>query len=381
MSLSLPKVSRPSLARRIFVGSLLVSVVALPCLYMARKRLKKAVVSRVVAAPPSSLLCVGVDDSGNLADFVGVFYFSEIGESPRLLIVPRDSLTEGGHKLNGRWQTDGPAAFQKRIEKIVGQKIDGRLAIPFQQLPALLTQAFPDGLSVPVPYRLLYADSSGGFSYDIPAGRQVLNPTQLKAFLRDRYSDPKARGEAARVDNWRRFLIETRKELSKPTNWGRLQGLAASTRGILQTDLSQQKLTSVFTAFVMAPDFSTCYLPSKSEKVNGKWQTIIDLKGARRQTELAKKGVAIPSETRAWVLNGTETAGKSLPTALQLQDNFGLRVSRGNAPQLTKRSIVEYSRPELEPLAREVAADLDGAQTRLAHDKARMPLIVVTIGG
>ena len=305
-------------------------------------------------APPKTVLLVGLDDSGKRADAIICAYFT--GDTPRLLIIPRDTVTENGRKLNGRWQ-EGAANFKSRVESILGHKIDHYFVVPFKKFPRFLTEAFPSGLSVPVPYRLHYTDHHGGFSYDIPAGRQVLHTKDLMALLRDRYSDPKKRGEAARVANWKRFAISAREELSKPSQLPHLLALANTAQHLFVTDMGTKKVLSLMHALASTSDLSVSYLPAISYYKNHTWLTKINSDAAQSQAHLALMGITIPPGTSIWVLNGTSNAGLAFDVNKELENRFGIPSSAGNTYS-TAHTLVEYSKPELYDLASEVAKDL-----------------------
>lgn len=346
--------------------------------YLARRPLLHAALARTAPAPDAVLL-VGTDADGR-ADAIFVAYFGQ-KQAPRLLAVPRDAVTKEGRKLNAHLSSEGPAAFCKRQERILGHSITGHLVVPMDKMPPLLDAAFPSGLSVPVPYLLRYSDKKQGWSYDIPAGRQTLDSAGLMALLRDRYSDPKKRGEAARVANWRRFFIEARRELSRPANIPRLPQLARQMKTALTTDLSANQLTGVLGALITRPGFSVAYIDSTSIYRKGKWVTTLNETAARRQARLAAQGVVTPSDAQFWVLNASARSGAAVGLAHRLERVFGVPASGGTAPgPVQSGSLVTYSEPALEALAHEVADELGLGVAVANYDGSLVPVVVVTIG-
>lgn len=376
---SLRSVPIPS-ARRLISLILLFGLLTLPLLWAARRPLAGYILQRAYQ-PPQCVLINGLDDSQKRVDCIMLLFMGH-GAPPRLLIVPRDTLTENGKKLNGRW-SEGPEKFKVRLEKLLDCRIDRHMAIPFKKLPRLLDAAFPAGLSINVPYRLRYADRKAGFAYNIAPGRQTLKSPDLVALLRDRYSAPRRDGEVSRANNWKIFMREARHELSRPANLPRLAELARIARQVFKTDMSDDELAGLAATFVMASDFTTSRLPTRPHKSGKVWIEHLNITAARCQVKLAQRGIAVPSGVRVWVLNGTKKPGLARRSAARLSDHFGVPVARGNAAEAhVRRTRVEYSRPDLAPLARELASDI-GAATRPAQldpNEARAAVIVVTLG-
>ena len=381
------KPSRFSFARSLRIGLVAVFIVVALCLVLRRQLV--VMVAQRAFATPQTVLFVGTN--GKLADTVIVGYFGkEKGAPPRLLVISRDAEVNG-RKINSYWP-EGEAKFKKRIEGIMGHPIANYVAIPFEKMPQLLDKALPDGLSVDVPYRLKRSDSKQGYSFDVAKGRQTLNTHDLMALLRDRYSSPRSDGqdgEASRVRNWKRFFVEFRNEYQKPSSLARISSVAATARQIIKTDLTSNELGGVLTNFV-ATEFSTDYLPISSRYDEGqhRWITTLDARAARTQAQLLLKGVTIPAKTRVFVLNATNDAGLSRRYAARLNRDMGVATSTGNAAPGApmRRSTVEFSQPNLEFLATEISDALqeqsgsDRIAVYQAHDDARTPVIVVTLG-
>ena len=364
--------------------AVLAAIITIALIIVLRRQVVTFVANRTFSTPNTVLL---VGTNGKLADTIIVAYFGkEENSSPRLLVISRDTEVNG-HKINSYWP-EGQAKFKARVEAIMGHKIDNTMAIPFEKMPTLLDEAFPQGLSVPVPYRLKYADSKQGFSYDISKGRQTLDTNGLMALLRDRYSDPLKRGEAARVSNWKRFFIEFRNAYQRPKYLARVPALANAAQKIVKTDMTANQMGGVLTAFI-TNDFSTNYLPitSRYDQSQRRWITTLDAQAAKTQAKLLMKGVVIPARTRVCVLNGTDNAGLARRFAARIKRNLGASVSTGNAPPgtLLRHSTIAFSQSELSPLADEIGAVVKAGNkasmpTSQGHGESRIPVIVVTLG-
>lgn len=336
--------------------------------------------------PCRTYLAAGLDADGR-AD--ALLLVSVTNAGTKVLVIPRDTRCEGDRKLNSLWSRLGPRRFMDVCAGIVAHPIDGYIGFPFAKLEPFLHTAFPAGLRVKNAYRLHYADRAGGFSYDIPAGDRVLAPSQLSWFLRDRYSDPRRRGEAARVERWRIFLSAARQELASPAGIMRLPSISAAACRVFPTSLSAEDVTALAVTQLRSPGFSVAYLPGRPVKIHGQWFVELDREAARRQARLARSGILVPGNCEVQVLNGTAVPGLARRAAAQLQSGFGTECQAGNALTAWEpATVVEYAPGELEPLARSMGEQLGSGirirpSDRWATTPAKQPghpTIIVTLG-
>jgi anionic cell wall polymer biosynthesis LytR-Cps2A-Psr (LCP) family protein len=331
-------------------------------------------------SPSFTVLVLGLDE-GNRSDAIFLVYVNKTGL--KALILPRDTYCTGGRKINGLYKRLGPQGFTKLVSQIVAHPIEGYIVVPFQSLPAFFDRTFPDGLTVPVPYRLRYADRAAGFSYDIPPGIRRLRGRDLAFYLRDRYSDPRKRGEAARVERWKLFLQAALAELRQPKNLPRLPAIVSDAHQTFPTNLSVGQVMFIAKAFIQTQNFSVSYLPGRSFRLNGIWFVQLDKEATRRQARLARLGVVIPKDLRVWVLNGTTEPHLARKMAERLQRHLGIQCFAGNAPSaFVATTTVEYTEGTLIPLAEEIGKEVGARRVVRKKDADNFinPSIIVTIG-
>jgi len=330
-------------------------------------------------SPSQTVLVIGLDE-GNRADALLLVYVHP--SSVRVLILPRDTYCPGGRKLNGLYKRLGAQKFSQLCARIVGHPLEHFVVIPFSQMGGFLSRTFPDGLAVPVPYRLRYADRAAGFHYDLPAGTHRLRGQQLVWYLRDRYSDPRRRGEAARVERWQWFFQAALAELRRPQNLPRFPAIAADARRTFPTSLTLRDTASLALACLHTENLSAAYLPGRSIRLGRVGFVQLDKEAARRQARLARAGVLIPKGLTVWVLNGTAEPHLARSAARRLQPLLGVPCSVGNAPSAWEAvTTVTYTPDTLAPLAGEIAKELDvQGGVRQAANVADPPFIIVTLG-
>jgi anionic cell wall polymer biosynthesis LytR-Cps2A-Psr (LCP) family protein len=329
--------------------------------------------------PVQTILVVGLD-AGERADAILLCYFGQQGT--RVLVLPRDTYCSGGVKLNAQFKRLGAERFTELCEQIVAHEIDGYFVIPLERLEGFLHRCFPDGLVVDVPYRLRYEDRAARFSYDIAPGRRRLSSEQLVWYLRDRHSDPRGRGEAARVSRWKTFLRAAFQQLQSPSALSRLPAIARDARQTFPTNLSPVQVAFFATRVRETRELSVAYLPGRPVRVGGVSFFQLDKQAVRQQARLARAGILVPEGLVVQVLNGTSTPLLARRTAVHLERTFGVECIPGNAPSASEtRTTVSYTPDSLELLARAIADELvPPAQVQVSEQRYHRPTLIVTLG-
>jgi len=330
-------------------------------------------------APSWTLLAVGTDE-GDRTDAILLVYVNSAGV--RVLTLPRDTYCSGGRKLNALYKRVGADGFRRVCARIVGHPIEHNLVVPLPKLRSYLTMVFPEGLTVRVPYPLRYADRAAGFSYSIPAGEQRLTGRQLEWYLRDRYSDPKGRGELARVERWKLFLRAAVTELRRPQNLTRLPGIVRATQQAFPTSMTTKDVVGLVGALSRHGEVSYAYLPGRPVRLGRALFVQLDKEAVRRQAALARKGIVLPPGLTLLVLNGTTQAGLARSVARRLEREVGAHCQPGNAATaFESTTTVAFGEARQAPLARELAS---GLNARVVHDPetgAHEQFLTVTLGG
>ncbi|MGB3444259.1 MAG: LCP family protein [Actinophytocola sp.] len=147
------------------------------------------------AAPPTSVLVVGVDTRGNTDTVVLTQTHADGGVS--LVSLPRDTWT-GQSKLNQIYVTDGKRPLVEAVTSLTGVRID-HLAIV--DMSALAAVADAVG-GVPVCLLAATEDEYAGAAF--PQGEQVISGSEALAFVRQRHGLPN--GDLDRVVRQQAFL-------------------------------------------------------------------------------------------------------------------------------------------------------------------------------
>lgn len=357
---------------------LLIGVAVAGTLWWVWRNPQRVPVVRDWFAPTDTILVIGLDE-GNRADCLLLVYPRASGIW--VIALPRDTYCTGSYKINGLYKRLGAERFRELVASIVGHPVEHHVVVPFKRLPNFLKRAFPDGLEVYVPYRLRYKDRAAGFSYDIPAGKRRLSPEQLGWFLRDRFSDPRKRGDLARIERWRIFLHAAFDELRKPSNIGRLPAIANEACSTFPTSLSVWKATALAKVCANAPSIHTSVLPGRPVRVGKALFVQLDKQAVRRQASLARTGIVVPPGTVVWVLNGTTRTGLARTYAQRISHHFGVPCQTGNAlSTFTQSTTVTYTSESLAPLAEEIRQDIMASVIYPHPEKYDKPLIFVTLG-
>lgn len=329
-------------------------------------------------APDDVILIIGLDE-GNRADSILLVYPRKT--STWVLALPRDTYCSGGHKLNGLYKRLGAERFTELVASIIGHPVDYYIVVPFKKLPPFLERAFPEGLEIHVPYRLRYTDRAAGFRYDIPAGKRRLSAQELGWFLRDRFSDPKRRGDIARIERWQIFARAAFAELRKPSQLGRLRKIATDACSTFPTNLSVYKAAALAQVVARSTSLHSSVLPSRPITVRDVSYVQLDKSAAHRQAHLATKGIYVPPSVCVYVLNGTKQQGLARTYARYISVRFGVYSEAGNARSLFERvSTVTYTSPLLAPLAEEIAGEVGISRVLPHSDKIESPAIFIVLG-
>src|SRR5690606_10721962 len=123
------------------------------------------------------------------------------GDDLSMVAIPRDLyLTDQGRKINTMYAREGAEGLRREVEAVLGVPIDYYAIVKldiFQNLVDAL-----GGVTVDVPYRMLYHDSAGGLHIDFQPGPQHLAGEAASKFIRYRNS---LRGDIDRIDNVKRL--------------------------------------------------------------------------------------------------------------------------------------------------------------------------------
>lgn len=136
---------------------------------------------------------------GTLTDTI--LYVALNGDDLSMVAIPRDLyLTDQGRKINTMYAREGAEGLRREVEAVLGVPIDYYAIVKldiFQNLVDAL-----GGVTVDVPYRMLYDDNAGGLHIDFQPGPQHMDGEAASKFIRYRNS---LRGDIDRIDNVKRL--------------------------------------------------------------------------------------------------------------------------------------------------------------------------------
>lgn len=105
-----------------------------------------------------------------------------------------------------------------------------------------------------------------------------------------------------------------------------------------------------------------------------------DREASSFQVAHAPRGMVVSADTRIWVLNGSGKQGLAGAVAVRLSRHFGVAASRGNAPESVIHTTVQFSSPDLEALADDIADYVGVGRAQSNSLNIPGPAIVVTLG-
>lgn len=142
-----------------------------------------------------------------------ILYVSVRGSDISLIAIPRDLFLEDGYrKINAVWQKDGPEGLMREVSAVLDVPIDYYAIIKLDIFENLVDAL--GGVTIDVPYRMLYHDNAGGLHIDFQPGPQEMSGADAAKFVRYRNL---LRGDIDRIDNIKRLayaMLERVKELN-----------------------------------------------------------------------------------------------------------------------------------------------------------------------
>ena len=130
-----------------------------------------------------------------------VLYVAITGSEISMVALPRDTfLPDHYMKINAVYNHEGAEALRREVEAILGVPIDYYALVKldiFQNLVDAL-----GGVTVDVPYRMLYSDNAGGLHINFQPGPQHMDGENASKFIRYRAL---LRGDIDRIENVKRL--------------------------------------------------------------------------------------------------------------------------------------------------------------------------------
>lgn len=226
----------------------------------------------------STLLLVGMDNSGMRTDGLMLLTVDSADRSVRMVSIPRDVLVPGDYEapmLNGVYGVNGGGAIGmemllSQVTMLIGFRPDGYLLLDMETVGSIVDCV--GGVEFDVPVDMSYTDAAQNLTINLSSGMQLLGGEEAVQVLcfRSGYSD----GELGRMQTQRDFM----KALLEQVSLGDCFGLERLFRKEVQSDLTAANYLwlakTLLTTKLTAVEGAT--LPGNSQKVEGSYCTVLD---------------------------------------------------------------------------------------------------------
>lgn len=141
-----------------------------------------------------------VTDQGTRTDTI--LYVAITGNDISMVALPRDTFLKDHYtKLNAAYNTlGGGEALRREVEAILGVPIDYYVLVKLDIFQNVVDDL--GGVTVDVPYRMLYNDNAGGLHINFQPGPQLMDGEDASKFIRYRAL---LRGDIDRIENVKRL--------------------------------------------------------------------------------------------------------------------------------------------------------------------------------
>lgn len=140
-----------------------------------------------------------VSNQGTRTDTI--LYVAITGNDISMIALPRDTfLPDRYQKLNAVYNHDGADALRREGEAILGVPIDYYALVKLDIFKNLVDSL--GGVTVDVPYRMVYNDNAGGLHINFQPGPQLMDGEAASKFIRYREL---VRGDIDRIENVKRL--------------------------------------------------------------------------------------------------------------------------------------------------------------------------------
>lgn len=153
-----------------------------------------------------------------------------------VLQIPRDTkVTIAGHgeqKINAANPIGGPALAEQTVGALLDTSIDHYVVMNVKGVVDIVDEL--GGITVQVPKRMKYADSTAKLNIDLSPGEHVLTGEQAIGFVRYRHD---ALGDIGRVQRQQIFMNAVVKKVLDPASWPHIPALLSIAQKNVQTDV------------------------------------------------------------------------------------------------------------------------------------------------
>lgn len=130
-----------------------------------------------------------------------ILYVAITGSDISMVAIPRDTFLQGPYmKINAVYNHEGADALRREVEAILGVPIDYYALVKLDIFENLVDAL--GGVTIDVPYRMLYSDNAGGLHINFQPGPQHMDGQDASKFIRYRNL---LRGDIDRIENVKRL--------------------------------------------------------------------------------------------------------------------------------------------------------------------------------
>ncbi|HPX70482.1 MAG TPA: LCP family protein [Bacillota bacterium] len=144
-----------------------------------------------------NILLLGVN--ANMTDTIMLGSYDMTAQQVDIISIPRDTYyyrkgygaDTAFQKINSMWRTDGSVALATAVSELLeGMPIHYYVVVEYEDIQAVMEVI--GGVEFDVPFHMKYIDNTPGYELkiDIPAGKQIIDSSNVMQFLRFRQTNP-----------------------------------------------------------------------------------------------------------------------------------------------------------------------------------------------
>ena len=144
-----------------------------------------------------NVLCLGVNDG--MTDTIMLVSYDMDNQKIDIISIPRDTYYYRGsgyiswahHKINAIYSSQGVVKLAETVSEILhGMPIHYYAVVEYKDVQAVMKTI--GGVEMDVPFHMKYDDTTKGYELhvDIPAGKQIIDSSNVMEFLRFRHTNP-----------------------------------------------------------------------------------------------------------------------------------------------------------------------------------------------
>ncbi|RSK26284.1 LytR family transcriptional regulator [Bacillus sp. HMF5848] len=206
----------------------------------------------------TNVLLLGVDSRGETksrTDTIIIAQYDSKTNEVKLGSIMRDTYVSipgyKDNKINTAFYFGGPELLRQTIKENFGIDIEYYAIVDFKGFTKVVDTISPKGIEIEVEKRMKYQDGAGTINIDLYPGVQKLNGDKLLDFARFRND---SEGDFGRVRRQQIVLSKVKDEIISINGVIKLPRLLGTIQPFVDTNMSQTKMLSLGTDYLLNPD-------------------------------------------------------------------------------------------------------------------------------